>query len=248
MKIANRAAAGFVLAVLCLASCVSTNPAKTVIPEEEVRANHLYGYEIQTAFTGKQYLFTYGDIRVEGTVTRFLNPAVQGITTKKFVPFRGNAEYTVDLAIEDESLSGKIKVGLDCIKVDLELNGMKLAGAIDFAASNNYFDLVVGNDTLLGEYTYILRISDRQLETSDFSFEVIRGDLQLDGHISYKYDTYTYDLLLNEKVLNGTSSFGSSKNVYALDAQGLTTEELAIFFLVNLLKTIHYDMHRYHTQ
>jgi hypothetical protein len=28
----------------------------------------------------------------------------------------------------------------------------------------------------------------------------------------------------------------------------LTTEELAIFFLVNLLKTIHYDMHRYHTQ
>ena len=173
MKIANRAAAGFVLPSLCLASCVSTNPAKTVIPEEEVWVDHLYGYEMQTAYTGKKYLFSYGDIRVEGTVTRFLNPAVPGITTTKIVLFRGNAEYTVDLEIGDDALFGKIKV---------------------------------------------------------------------------ENDTYTYDLLLNDKVLNGTSSFGRSENVYALDAQGLTTEELAIFFLVNLLKTIQYDMHRYHTR
>ena len=164
------------------------------------------------------------------------------------MPFRGNAEYTVDLAIEDDALCGKIKVEVDCIRVDLDLNGTCLSGPIDFKIRGNSFDLLMGTKSIRGYYTYLLRIADGQLRTSDYSFDVCQGDLQLGGQITYKNDTYSYNLLLNEKVLNGTSSFGRSKNVYALDAQGLTTEELAILCLVNLLKTIHYDMHRYHTQ
>jgi hypothetical protein len=248
MKIANRAVAGFILVVLCLASCVSTNPAKTVIPEKEVRANRLYGYEIQTLFTGKRYVFAYGDIQVEGTITQYLNTAVQGISSKKIMPFRGNVEYTVDMKIGDDAISGKIKVELDCIRVDLNLNGTSLSGPIDFKIRGNSFDLLIGTKSIRGHYTYILRIAYEQLRTSDYSFDVCQGDLQLGGQITYKNDTYTYNLLLNEKILSGTSSFGSLKNVYTLDAEGLTMEELVLFFLVNMLKTIHYDMHRYHTR
>ena len=247
MRFNKTAKSALVLCVLWMTNCLSTRPGDTAIPEEAVRVDYLYGYEIQTPFTGKRYIFAYGDLRVEGTVTRHLNPAVQGISSKKTVPFRGNAEYAVDMAIGDDGLSGKIKVELDCIKVDLDLNGTNLAGEIDFGASKNYFALVVGNKTLLGDYTYTLRISDRQLVTSDYSFDVIQGVLQLDGQITYKNDTYMYTLLLNGKVLNGTSSFGGSKNVYSLYAPGLTTEELALFFLVNVLKTIHFDMRSYHS-
>jgi hypothetical protein len=157
----------FVLAVLCLSGCASTKAAESTIPEEETRANRLYGYQIQTPFRGKQYVFAYGDIRVEGVVTQHLNTAVQGITSKKQIPFRGNAKYTVDMAIGDAAFRGKISVELDCFNVDLTLNG---------------------------------------------------------------------------------SDLGGSKNVYALEADGLVPEELAVFFLVDLLKTIHYDMHKYHAR
>jgi hypothetical protein len=180
----------FVLAVLFAPGCVSTKAADTTIPDDRIRANHLYGYEIQTPFRGKHHVFAYGDIRIEGTVTQYLNSTVQGVCSKKQTPFRGNAEYAVDMTIEDTTLRGKIKVELDCFKVDLSLNGSELCGSIDFKTRCNSFDLVVGNKTLKGDYTYILRIAGGQLQTSDFSFDICQGSLHLDGQITYKYDTY----------------------------------------------------------
>lgn len=233
------------LSFLTLIGCVSMTPNNISIPEEKIREDFLYGYEIQTPFSGKYYVFAYGDIRIEGRVTTNVTSLIEGYSQRQLLPFRGNAEYKVEFNIGEDRLSGEINVELTCINISLDLNDLAFSGLIDNRTNKNYIDIVLGNSMMKGEYTWRLRISDRQLRSSVYSFDVSQGELPIVGSIDYGNDTYTYDLVLNRKTLDGTSSFGSSRNIYTIDADAFTTKELAVFLLINVLKNIHFDMQSY---